>query len=58
MLAPATGFYAQPEPGRRQVRLAYVLEQDKLRLAVECLQEALRVYPGATVSVAAAQAAS
>ncbi len=58
MMAPATGFYAQPEPGRRQVRLAYVLEQDKLRLAVECLQEALRVYPGATVSVAAAQAAS
>ncbi len=58
MMAPAAGFYAQPEPGRRQVRLAYVLEQDKLRLAVECLQEALRVYPGATVSVAAAQAAS
>lgn len=57
MMAPATGFYAQPDPGRRQVRLAYVLEQDKLRLAVECLQEALRAYPGSATSVATAQAA-
>ena len=57
MMAPATGFYARPDPGRHQVRLAYVLEQDKLRLAVECLREALRAYPGATTSVAAAQAA-
>lgn len=48
MMAPATGFYADPAPGRRQVRLAYVLEQDKLRLAVECLREALQRYPGRT----------
>lgn len=46
MMAPATGFYAQPETGRKQVRLAYVLEQDQLRLAVECLKEALSSYPG------------
>ncbi|MFT3886216.1 MAG: pyridoxal phosphate-dependent aminotransferase [Flavobacteriales bacterium] len=45
MMAPASGFYAEPGPGRRQVRLAYVLEQDKLRLAVECLREALERYP-------------
>ena len=43
-MAPASGFYAEPGPGRRQVRLAYVLEQDKLRLAVECLAEALKKY--------------
>lgn len=48
MMAPATGFYADPAPGRRQVRLAYVLEQDKLRLAVECLDLALRTFPGST----------
>lgn len=46
MMAPATGFYAQPASGRKQVRMAYVLEQDKLRLAVECLREALVQYPG------------
>ncbi len=46
MMAPATGFYSAPEPGRQQVRLAYVLETPKLELAVECLREALAVYPG------------
>ncbi|MEO8068569.1 MAG: pyridoxal phosphate-dependent aminotransferase [Flavobacteriales bacterium] len=46
MLAPATGFYADPATGRKQVRMAYVLEQDKLRLAVDCLREALLQYPG------------
>ncbi|HMN04355.1 MAG TPA: pyridoxal phosphate-dependent aminotransferase [Flavobacteriales bacterium] len=44
MMAPASGFYAQPGPGKKQVRLAYVLEQDKLRMAVECLREALVQY--------------
>ena len=46
MMAPATGFYAEPATGRTQVRLAYVLEQPQLKLAVECLREALAVYPG------------
>lgn len=44
MMAPAAGFYAGPGPGKRQVRLAYVLEKDKLQLAVECLREALEQY--------------
>ena len=46
MMAPASGFYAQPGPGRKQVRLAYVLERSKLELAVECLREALVQYAG------------
>ena len=46
MLAPATGFYANPATGKKQVRLAYVLEQAQLRQAVECLRAALRAYPG------------
>lgn len=48
MMAPATGFYSQPEPGLKQVRLAYVLNQDALRNALVCLREALKVYPGRT----------
>lgn len=46
MLAPASGFYATPGLGRNEVRIAYVLKIDDLRNAVECLAEALKVYPG------------
>jgi aspartate aminotransferase len=46
MLAPATGFYTNPELGRHQARIAYVLKIDDLRKAMECLAEALKVYPG------------
>lgn len=46
MMAPATGFYSYPEPGRKQVRLAYVLNKESLVKALECLGEALKVYPG------------
>ncbi len=56
MMAPATGFYAEPGPGRNQVRLAYVLERPKLRLAVECLQLALAKYPGRTDATMASKA--
>lgn len=49
MMAPATGFYSKPEPGRKQVRLAYVLNKESLRAAVEVLREALKVYPGRTI---------
>ncbi len=45
MMSPASGFYAEPELGKRQVRLAFVLEQDKLKLALECLRVALEKYP-------------
>lgn len=48
MMAPATGFYSKPEPGRKQVRLAYVLNKESLKAAVEVLREALKVYPGKT----------
>lgn len=46
MMAPCSGFYADPATGKHQVRLAYVLEQHQLKLAVECLRAALLVYPG------------
>ncbi len=46
MFAPATGFYADPEKGRHQVRVTYCLCIEDLRAAMKCLEEALKVYPG------------
>ncbi len=46
MVAPAAGFYATPGLGTREVRIAYVLEQDQLRKAVRVLAKALENYPG------------
>lgn len=46
MMAPCSGFYADPATGRQQVRLAYVLEQPLLSAAVEVLRAALEAYPG------------
>lgn len=48
MMAPATGFYSTPGAGTDEVRLAYVLNLDDLKNAMECLAEALKVYPGRT----------
>ncbi|HCI58984.1 MAG TPA: pyridoxal phosphate-dependent aminotransferase, partial [Bacteroidetes bacterium] len=46
MLAPATGFYSHAELGKKEVRIAYVLNLDDLKNAMICLNEALKVYPG------------
>ncbi|MBL0234763.1 MAG: pyridoxal phosphate-dependent aminotransferase [Chitinophagaceae bacterium] len=46
MLAPATGFYGTPGIGKNEVRLAYVLNLTSLNAAMDCLEEAIRVYPG------------
>ncbi len=48
MLAPASGFYSSPGLGHNQVRIAYVLNTDDLKNAMETLSEALKVYPGRT----------
>lgn len=48
MLAPATGFYSDPEKGRKQARITYCLKIEDLKAAVKCLEEALKVYPGKT----------
>jgi aspartate aminotransferase len=48
MLAPATGFYGTPGLGKQEVRLAYVLNLKALDQAMDCLEEALKVYPGRT----------
>ena len=46
MLAPATGFYGTAGLGKQEVRLAYVLNTDSIDAAMDCLEEALRIYPG------------
>ena len=51
MMAPASGFYTNPELGRKQVRLAYVLEKVKIRRALYILEKALVVYNKQDVSV-------
>ena len=48
MMAPANGFYATEGAGKDEARIAYVLNQDSLKKAVICLEEALKVYPGRT----------
>jgi aspartate aminotransferase len=46
MLAPASGFYSTAGMGLNEVRLAYVLNVEAIDAAMDCLQEALKVYPG------------
>jgi aspartate aminotransferase len=46
MVAPAAGFYATEGLGKNQIRIAYVLEKDSLKRAVNILKEALKSYIG------------
>ena len=46
MLAPATGFYATKGLGMNEVRISYVLNVNDLNASMDCLQEAIKVYPG------------
>ncbi len=48
MMAPASGFYSTPGLGKQEVRIAYVLKKEDLKLAMETLAEALKSYPGRT----------
>ena len=45
MLAPASGFYGNSGSGLQEVRLAYVLNQESIRSAMDCLEAALLAYP-------------
>ena len=44
MMAPAAGFYTNPELGKNQVRLAYVLCKKDLQRALMILEKALEKY--------------
>lgn len=44
MLAPAGGFYFSEHVGASQVRIAYILNENHLQQALECLQVGLKQY--------------
>ena len=44
MLAPATGFYSTPGVGINEVRIAFVLDSEKLHLAATILRLGLEAY--------------
>lgn len=44
MMAPASGFYATKGLGKNEVRIAYVLKEENLRKAMECLKLGLIEY--------------
>lgn len=50
-MAPASGFYSDPELGRNEVRMAYVLKREELAKAMEVLRAALEAYPGRSESL-------
>ena len=44
MFAPGASMYRTPGKGKNEVRMAYVLESDKLERAMEILKKAIEVY--------------
>jgi aspartate aminotransferase len=44
MLAPASGFYTTPGLGKNEIRLAYVLNEEEINKAMDCLEAALKEY--------------
>ena len=44
MLAPASGFYTSPNLGKDEVRIAFVLNSDKLMKAINIIRLALKEY--------------
>lgn len=44
MMAPGSGFYATPGLGKKEVRLAYVLNVSDIEKSVICLKAALEAY--------------
>lgn len=44
MVAPAQGFYRTPEIGKSQIRIACVLESQKMKRAINILKEGLDAY--------------
>jgi aspartate aminotransferase len=45
-MAPASGFYTNPELGKNEVRIAYVLKKEDLQKAMVVLEKALEEYNG------------
>ncbi len=46
MAAPGNGFYADPNKGLDEMRIAYVLKKEDLEKALHILKNAVEAYPG------------
>jgi aspartate aminotransferase len=44
LIAPGPGFYATPGRGLHEARIAYVLNSDDLKKAINVIREGLKVY--------------
>ncbi|NCT10313.1 MAG: pyridoxal phosphate-dependent aminotransferase [Flavobacteriia bacterium] len=44
MVAPAAGFYSTPNVGLNQIRIAYVLNEESLKKAINILEKGLKIY--------------
>jgi len=44
MMAPASGFYTKENMGKKQVRIAYVLNTEKIKLAISILKGGIKEY--------------
>lgn len=44
MIAPANGFFKNPEDGKSMVRLAFILNSDKIKKSMRILKEGLKEY--------------
>jgi aspartate aminotransferase len=44
MVAPGQGFYSTPEVGKNQVRIAYVLNTEDLKRAINIIKLGLEKY--------------
>ena len=49
MITPAASFYKTPGKGINHVRIAYVLEVEELKKAMNILAKGLEAYPGRTI---------
>ena len=49
-VAPGNGFYASAGSGMKEVRIAYVCEEERLRRAIQVLGVGLAQYPGRVAS--------
>ncbi len=46
MVSPAEGFYATPGAGKNEVRIAYVLDCEKMAESIDLIRRGLEAYPG------------
>ena len=49
MVAPANGFYSTPGSGQDEVRIAYVLNVEDIKKAMNILAAGLKEYPGRSI---------